>query len=130
MKVCLRFWITKENKSFLGKGRVELLKHIKQTGSISKAAKNMKMSYKAAWDSIDSMNNHSSKNLVESNSGGKGGGGSFLSPSGEEAIEVFEELEKMFVNLQNIINDPKNELNDIKELKKRIKIFNQKISNF
>ena len=40
-----RFWLTLNGKNFLGRGRIELLQRIRETGSISKAAKAMKMSY-------------------------------------------------------------------------------------
>ncbi|MGC9258095.1 winged helix-turn-helix domain-containing protein, partial [Desulfurella sp.] len=55
-KVLGRIWIDIDNKNFLGKGKVELLKKIDEYGSISKAAKDMKMSYKAAWDIVKEIN--------------------------------------------------------------------------
>lgn len=61
-----RFWLTLDGRNFLGRGRVELLQHIRETGSISRAAKAMKMSYKAAWDTVDSMNTAWNVPLVES----------------------------------------------------------------
>lgn len=45
------------NEPFLLEKRIRLLNAIEQYGSILKAAKNVPMSYKAAWDSIDAMNN-------------------------------------------------------------------------
>ena len=67
-----RLWINKSEHNFLGQGRMELLMHIEQEGSITKAAKAMKMSYKAAWDAVDAMNNLSEFPLVASAKGGKG----------------------------------------------------------
>lgn len=67
-----RFWINKSEHNFLGQGRMELLMHIDKEGSITKAAKSMQMSYKAAWDAVDAMNNLSEFPLVESSKGGKG----------------------------------------------------------
>ena len=67
MEIKGNFWIEKNNKSFLGKGRIELLKNIEKYGSISKAAKEMKMSYKAAWDAIDIINKLAKKVVVEKN---------------------------------------------------------------
>ncbi|WP_416830129.1 winged helix-turn-helix domain-containing protein, partial [Helicobacter ganmani] len=64
MRVQGRFWIREQDKNFLGHGKVELLERIAQSGSISKAAKEMRMSYKAAWDSIDLMNNVANEPLV------------------------------------------------------------------
>jgi molybdate transport system regulatory protein len=83
-----RFWLTLNGKNFLGRGRVELLQRIRETGSISKAAKAMKMSYKAAWDAVDSMNASWQSPLVES-----GPAGSRLTEDGERLIELFQKAE-------------------------------------
>ena len=96
MKVKGNFWIEKNNKSFLGRGRIELLKKIDKYGSISKAAKEMKMSYKAAWDAVDIINKLSKHSVVEKVSGGKGGGGTRLTEYGKKLIEIFENAELGF----------------------------------
>jgi molybdate transport system regulatory protein len=79
-----RFWLTLDGKNFLGRGRVELLQRIRETGSISKAAKAMKMSYKAAWDAVDAMNSAWQLPLVES-----GPAGSRLTADAERLIAAF-----------------------------------------
>ena len=94
MEVYGRFWVKKDSKNYLGLGKVELLKGILKYGSISSAAKSIRMSYKAAWDDVDSMNNLSSSPLVSSSAGGRGGGGTKVTKQGELAIEAFGELEK------------------------------------
>ncbi len=103
-----RFWIGRHDRNFLGKGRVELLKNIDKTGSISKAAKAMKMSYKAAWDAVDAMSNLAEHALVERVTGGRGGGGTRLTPYGKEVVKTFcaleEEYEMMLRNLSSKIN--------------------------
>ena len=88
-----RLWMKKSDKNFLGKGRIELLENIREFGSIHAAAKAMKMSYKAAWDSVDAMNNLSEIPLVQKTSGGKGGGGTIITPKGEEVIAAFHNLQ-------------------------------------
>ena len=90
------FWLEKDSKSFLGKGRIELLKNIRKYGSISKAAKSMGMSYKAAWDAVDIINNLAKEKVVEKISGGKGGGGTKVTEYGEKIIKVYEETEKRY----------------------------------
>lgn len=95
-----RFWLSKDGKSFLGKGRIELLKQIDSTGSMLGAAKSMKMSYKAAWDTLNQMNELSSLPLLEKSTGGKGGGGTRLTLYARELIgtfEKFDELHKSFM---------------------------------
>lgn len=91
-----RVWLKTSGKSFLGSGRVHLLELIAKSGSISKAAKEMGMSYKAAWDAVDAMNNLSDEPLVARNTGGKGGGGTTLTPKGEETVRVFKALEAKY----------------------------------
>lgn len=105
-----RVWLYTDEGSFLGSGRVELLRRIGEHGSISKAAKTMKMSYKKAWTLVTSMNTQAKEPLVIVFSGGKNGGGSFLSNKGKEYITLFEELKERnnrFLNreLKKISND-------------------------
>lgn len=95
MKIQSRIWIQKEGKSYLGSGRIELLKLIESEGSISKAAKKMHMSYKAAWDNLNQINELSKTPLIESSNGGVGGGGTSLTDEGRKAIEVFDKLDEI-----------------------------------
>ncbi len=83
-----RFWLTLDGRNFLGRGRIELLHRIRETGSISKAAKDMKMSYKAAWDAVDAMNAAWQSPLVES-----GPTGSRLTDDAEHLIAAFHKAE-------------------------------------
>jgi len=78
----------------MGRGRAELLRHIAETGSISKAAKAMNMSYKAAWDAVDAMNTAYGHPLVESATGGSRGGGSRITTVGLRLILQFEKLQQ------------------------------------
>ena len=61
--------------AFLGDTRIKLLEAIALHGSISQAAKTVPLSYKAAWDAIDAMNNLAPEPLVIRTTGGKHGGG-------------------------------------------------------
>ena len=87
-----RVWIEKDGETYLGFGRMVLLERIKEFGSISQAAKSMAMSYKQAWDLVDSMNRQAQEPLVCTSKGGKGGGGAYLTKAGETAITQFTEL--------------------------------------
>ena len=91
-----RIWIEGKDGTFLGFGRVVLLERIKQYGSITMAAKSMQMSYRAAWELVESMNHQSEKPLVETVTGGKGGGGARLTEAGEKAISEFWRLYERF----------------------------------
>ena len=57
--------------SFLGDTRIRLLEAIEKHGSISQAAKAVPISYKAAWDAIDAMNNLADQPLVVRSTGGR-----------------------------------------------------------
>ena len=87
-----RVWIEEDGQVFLGYGRVQLLKNIEKTQSISAAAKAMNMSYKKAWSLINSMNMLSDTPLVITNTGGKSGGGTVLTAYGKSMIAEFEKL--------------------------------------
>ena len=56
----------------------------------------MKMSYRHAWELVDSMNRQAKKPLIETTTGGKGGGGAKLTDAGEKAIETFWNLYERF----------------------------------
>ena len=66
-----------------------VLERIIEHGSITKAAKSMEMSYRHAWDLVDSMNRQAGKPFVELATGGKGGGGAIVTKDGKKAIKVF-----------------------------------------
>lgn len=102
-KIKSKVWIETQNKHFIGLGRIKLLEKIDEYGSISKAAKSLKMSYKAAWDAIKDMNNLSDVPLVESIAGGEKGGGSRVTEKGKELINFYKNLEQ---NLSSIFENP------------------------
>ena len=76
-----------------GLDRIELLAAIGETGSISAAARAVGMSYKGAWDAIDTMNNLADEPLVTRATGGKHGGGTLLTARGARLVEVFRAIE-------------------------------------
>ena len=80
--------------SFLGDKRIRLLEAISQFGSISQAAKAVPISYKAAWDAVDDMNNVSSEPLVLRSVGGRHGGGTEVTAFGRRLIAFYRALEK------------------------------------
>lgn len=94
-------WFQRSDRKFLGGDRIRLLEKIEECGSITKAAKEVGISYKTAWDSVNMMNNLADRPLVERMTGGKGGGGAFLTPEGKEVIQRFriiEEEHRSFLN--------------------------------
>ncbi|RTL54347.1 MAG: LysR family transcriptional regulator [Rhodocyclaceae bacterium] len=79
--------------SFLGDTRIRLLEAIETHGSISQAAKAVPLSYKAAWDAVDAINNIAPRAVVERSTGGKNGGGTALTDYGRRLIAFYRALE-------------------------------------
>lgn len=75
--------------------RMALLEQIAVQGSITRAAKAAGLSYKAAWDAIDELNNLAEEPLVQRSVGGKGGGGAKLSAEGERLLVLYKRLENL-----------------------------------
>ena len=76
----------------IGPGKAALLRLIAETHSISEAARQMKMSYKRAWQLIEAMNGCFREPLVESMTGGSKGGGSQLSPVGKQVLALYNAI--------------------------------------
>ncbi len=95
-KVNGSIWIESDCGTFIGYGRATLLERVDKYGSISEAAKSMKMSYKRAWDIVDGMNKQSKKPIIEAIVGGKGGGGTKLTEEGRLVLKKFWTLYKEF----------------------------------
>ncbi|AEH45869.1 putative transcriptional regulator, ModE family [Thermodesulfatator indicus DSM 15286] len=92
-----QIWVsTEEGKPFLGPGRVALLRKIHELGSIRAAAKALGMSYRRAWRHVESLNQNAPKPLINTSTGGKGGGGATLTETGIAILKLFENLEEDF----------------------------------
>ena len=77
----------------LGPGKIALLEHVEQSGSISAAARAMNMSYRRAWLLIDELKTILGTPAVLTSAGGSGGGGARLTTEGKNLIQKFRELE-------------------------------------
>ncbi|WP_242538934.1 TOBE domain-containing protein [Trinickia acidisoli] len=87
-------WLRAGRETLGGAARIALLAAIRETGSITAAAKAVGISYKAAWDAVDAMNNLAGEALVTRSVGGKGGGGTTLTPRAHRLIETFHAVER------------------------------------
>jgi molybdate transport system regulatory protein len=76
----------------IGPGKAKLLESIRDSGSISAAAREMGMSYKRAWLLLDSMNQAFTELVVTAAPGGAGGGGATLTPFGAEVLERYRRI--------------------------------------
>lgn len=88
----MRIWIERNGHAVLGKGRLELLENIDRCHSISAAARQLAMSYRRAWELVQSINEAAGEPLVVSSTGGSNGGGAELTPQGRRAVAVYREL--------------------------------------
>ncbi|MCE1170478.1 MAG: winged helix-turn-helix domain-containing protein, partial [Azovibrio sp.] len=88
-----RLEVETEFGTFLGDTRIRLLEAIATQGSISQAAKAVPLSYKAAWDAVDAMNNLADEPLVIRSAGGKHGGGTQLTDYGRRVVALYRALE-------------------------------------
>jgi molybdate transport system regulatory protein len=85
--------------------RIALLQHIAEQGSITRAAKSAGMSYKAAWDAIDELNNLAASPLVERSVGGRGGGGAKLSQEGQRVLRLYQRLQVLQAQILEAAED-------------------------
>ena len=88
----LRISIVFESGARIGPGKAALLESIRNTGSISAAARDMGMSYKRAWLLLDSVNQAFTEPVVTAAPGGAGGGGARLTPFGTEVLERYNRI--------------------------------------
>src|SRR5260221_2483942 len=79
--------------AMLGGTRIRLLEAVDKHGSISKAAKHIPMSYKAAWDALEDLNNLADQPVIDRSIGGTGGGGTKLTEYGRKLIAMFRAIE-------------------------------------
>lgn len=77
----------------IGPGKIDLLRRVGETRSISAAARGLGMPYKKAWLLIDSLNQGFGSPVVVTATGGKGGGGAALTPLGQQLIASYAALE-------------------------------------
>lgn len=78
----------------IGPGKAELLERIERCGSIAAAGREMGMSYKRAWDLVNTMNAIFVAPLVESTRGGPRGGGAVLTQDGRDVLELYRSFER------------------------------------
>lgn len=78
--------------STVGPGKARLLGLITEKNSITEAAREMRMSYKRAWQLVDNLNGSFQEPLVESITGGSHGGGSRLTKTGERVLELYRAI--------------------------------------
>jgi len=92
-QVQFRMRIYRDGTIAIGPGRITLLEAIDRTGSISAAARHLKMSYRRAWLLVNDTNNALKQPAVTSSEGGASGGGSRLTETGQALIRHYRNIE-------------------------------------
>ena len=77
----------------VGPGKITLLEHIGTTGSLSEAARRLKMSYRRAWLLLEDLNTSFQQPVARMSVGGRGGGGASLTAFGTELVSAYRSLE-------------------------------------
>ena len=77
----------------VGPGKIALLEHISSTGSLSEAARKLKMSYRRAWLLLEDLNTSFQQPVAQMSVGGRGGGGASLTPFGTDLVAAYRALE-------------------------------------
>jgi molybdate transport repressor ModE-like protein len=91
----IKLWVEKDGRLVLSDYRVQLLRHIGETGSLAEAAQRMGLSYRRAWGKIREIEQNLGVDLVHSEAGGAGGGGSRLTREGERLVALYERFRRV-----------------------------------
>ncbi len=118
-------WLSSGGERLAGHGRIELLRAVAEHGSITQAATAFGMSYKAAWDAIDAMNQRASAPVVERVIGGKGGGATRVTAYGQRLIERYEQVNTVHQRFLRLVEQDAMDLDQEFSL---LKVLNMKTS--
>ncbi|HWJ34636.1 MAG TPA: LysR family transcriptional regulator [Steroidobacteraceae bacterium] len=89
----VRFRVDFGRQCSIGIGKIELLEGIARSGSLSEAARQMRMSYRRAWLLLADLNTSFDEAVARASTGGRGGGGAVLTPFGERLIAGYRKME-------------------------------------
>ena len=90
----VRFRVDFRRDASVGPGKVALLEHIGACGSLSQAARELHMSYRRAWQLLDSLNGCFREPVAITSRGGRGGGGAILTGLGRQLISLYRAFER------------------------------------
>ncbi|HIH00691.1 TPA: NUDIX domain-containing protein [Thermoplasmata archaeon] len=105
--VKLKIWLVEDGRFIVSDGRASLLRKIKEHGSMSKAAREMGMSYRHAWDVLQRISRNAGGDIVSSTRGGKEGGVTRLTELGETVLREFDnKVDSLKSQLENSWRKP------------------------
>jgi len=92
MEPRVNLWIEIDDQVVLSRWRVKLLSAVGDTGSISAAAERMGVPYRRAWEKIREMEQRLGVALLDTKTGGPGGGGARLTPAAQDFVDRFRQF--------------------------------------
>jgi len=120
MQVYGGIWMGRDEDAQISDVRISLLEKIDESGSITQAAKAVGISYKTAWDAVDAMKNLSGDALVESLTGGKGGGGTRLTEAGRKLARTYRLIQKENERFLSSISEGMEDFDNFYKLVRRL----------
>jgi molybdate transport system regulatory protein len=117
MQIKANFWVEKDGEVVLSRWRVALLQAIDESGSISAAAERMGIPYRRAWDRVHECEERLGLKLIDTQTGGLGGGGAQLTREGIEYVTRFQLFSR---GLDKLIKDRFREAFEGTDLEKRL----------
>jgi molybdate transport system regulatory protein len=92
-KAAIRFRVDLGREEAIGPGKIALLEQIERGGSLSQAARELGMSYRRAWQLLDSLNHSFRERVAVTAKGGRRGGGATLTAFGRELIRTYRDFD-------------------------------------
>ena len=89
MKMKLKIWMEQDGSVAFAEGRRMLLEAVDRLGSLNAAAKELGMSYRAAWGKIKATEEALGLKLLDVTTGGKGGGGAKLTHEARKLVTSY-----------------------------------------
>lgn len=89
-----KVWVEKDGEVVFAEGRKILLEAVEELGSLNAAAKQLGMSYRAAWGKIKATERRLGVRLLDTNIGGRRGGGARLTKDAKELLRRYNRYKK------------------------------------
>ena len=87
-----KLWIERDGAVVLSDWRMALLESVDRTGSLSKAAEEMNVPYRTAWQKLKDTEERLGIRLFDTQSGGADGGGSVLTPAARDLLRRYRQF--------------------------------------